>query len=43
MKKTIIALSAFMLAAPVFAANTMTHATDETVQQAHEGADTAKG
>lgn len=40
MKKTIIALSALMLAAPVFAATT--HATDETVAEAHKGADTAK-
>ncbi|KGQ13620.1 Curved DNA-binding protein [Beauveria bassiana D1-5] len=41
MKKTIIALSAILLAAPVFAATT-THATDETVAAAHEGANTAK-
>ncbi len=40
MKKTIIALSALMLAAPVFAATT--HATDKTVAEAHKGADTAK-
>ena len=41
MKKTIVALSALFLAAPVFA-NTMTHATDETVAEAHKGANTAK-
>lgn len=41
MKKTIIALSAILLAAPVFAATT-THATDDTVAAAHEGANTAK-
>lgn len=40
MKKTIIALSALLLAAPVFAATT--HATDETVAKAHENANTAK-
>lgn len=40
MKKTIIALSAFLLAAPVFAATT--HATDEDVANAHKNANTAK-
>ncbi|WP_205959339.1 hypothetical protein [Pantoea stewartii] len=38
MKKAIIALSAVLLASPVFAATT----TDETVAEAHKGADTAK-
>lgn len=38
MKKTIIALSALLLTAPVFAAST----TDEGVAAAHKGADTAK-
>ncbi|MHA6310534.1 MULTISPECIES: hypothetical protein [Pantoea] len=38
MKKTIIALSAILLASPVFAATT----TDNTVAEAHKGADTAK-
>ena len=38
MKKTIIALSALLLASPVFAATT----TDNTVAEAHKGADTAK-
>ena len=41
MNKTIIALSTLLLTAPVFA-NTMTHATDETVAEAHKNADTAK-
>ncbi|AFJ46159.1 hypothetical protein EBL_c10490 [Shimwellia blattae DSM 4481 = NBRC 105725] len=41
MNKTIIALSTFLLTAPVFA-NTVSHATDETVAQAHKTADTAK-
>lgn len=41
MKKTIIALSALLIAAPVLAATT-THASDETVAQARKGADTAK-
>lgn len=41
MKKTIIALSALLIAAPVFAATT-THASDETVAQARQGADNAK-
>jgi len=40
MKKTIIALSALLLAAPVFAATT--HATDDDVAKAHENANTAK-
>lgn len=39
MKKTIIALSAFLLASSAFAA---THATDETVANAQAGANTAK-
>ncbi len=43
MKKTILALSALLLASPVFAATTtMGSATDETVAQANKGADTAK-
>ena len=37
MKKAMIALSAILVAAPVFAATT-THATDDTVAAAHEGA-----
>ncbi|WP_067709605.1 MULTISPECIES: hypothetical protein [unclassified Erwinia] len=40
MKKTIIALSALLLASPVFAATT--HATDDTVAAADQNADTAK-
>ena len=40
MKKTMIALSALLLASPVFAATT--HATDDTVAAAHENANTAK-
>jgi len=40
MKKAIIALSAILVAAPVFAATT--HATDDTVAAAHEQANTAK-
>ncbi|MEN3752294.1 hypothetical protein [Mangrovibacter yixingensis] len=40
MKKTVMVLSALLLASPVFAATT--HATDETVATAHEGANTAK-
>ncbi|PIJ49143.1 hypothetical protein BL250_17290 [Erwinia sp. OLTSP20] len=40
MKKTVMTLSALLLAAPVFAATT--HATDDTVAAAHEGANTAK-
>jgi len=40
MKKTTIALSALLLASPVFAATT--HATDETVAAAQENANTAK-
>lgn len=40
MKKTMMALSALLLASPVFAATT--HATDETVAAAQAGADTAK-
>lgn len=43
MKKTILALSALLLASPVFAATTTTSsATDDTVAQANKGADTAK-
>jgi hypothetical protein len=38
MKKTIIALTAVLLASPVFAATT----TDNSVAEAHKGADTAK-
>lgn len=41
MKNTIIALSALLLASPVFA-NTVNQATDATVLEAHKGADTAK-
>ncbi len=40
MKKTIIAVSAFLLASSAFAATT--HATDETVANAQAGANTAK-
>ena len=40
MKKTTIALSALLLASPVFAATT--HATDETVAEAQAHANTAK-
>ncbi|WP_434587028.1 hypothetical protein ACMYSP_06370 [Klebsiella sp. R390] len=40
MKKAMIALSAILVAAPVFAATT--HATDDTVATAHEQANTAK-
>ncbi|UBX45913.1 hypothetical protein LD024_05980 [Citrobacter werkmanii] len=40
MKKTIIALSAILLASPVIA--TTTHATDNDVAAAHENANTAK-
>ncbi len=40
MNKTTIALSALLLASPVFAATT--HATDDTVAAAHENANTAK-
>ena len=40
MKKTMIALSALLLASPVFAATT--HATDNDVAAAHESANTAK-
>lgn len=40
MKTTIIALSALLLASPVFAATT--HATDETVAAAQANANTAK-
>ena len=40
MKKAMIALSAILVAAPVFAATT--HATDDTVAAAHEQANTAK-
>ncbi|MGE9551117.1 hypothetical protein ACQPT2_07865 [Erwinia amylovora] len=42
MKNVIIALSALLLASPVFAADTASQATDATVLQAHKGADTAK-
>jgi len=42
MKKTILALSALLLASPVFAATTATQATADTVAQANKGADTAK-
>lgn len=46
MKKSIIALSALLLASPVFAAetatDTATHASNEVVAEAHKGADTAK-
>lgn len=41
MKKSIFALSALLLASPVFAATT-TQDSDEVVAQAHKGADTAK-
>ncbi|MGG7908497.1 hypothetical protein PGN96_01430 [Klebsiella aerogenes] len=41
MKKEMIALSAILVASPVFAATT-THATDDTVAAAHENANTAK-
>ena len=41
MKKAMIALSAILVAAPLFAVTT-THATDDTVAAAHEGANTAK-
>lgn len=41
MKKTIIALSAVLLASPVFAATT-THATDDTVAAANANANEAK-
>ncbi len=40
MKKSVIALSALLLASPVFAADT--HATDAAVAEASKGADTAK-
>ncbi|MBM3073318.1 hypothetical protein HV346_17155 [Enterobacter sp. RHBSTW-00994] len=40
MKTTMIALSALLLASPVFA--TTTHATDDTVAAANENANTAK-
>ncbi len=40
MKKTIIAVSAFLLASSAFAATT--HATDDTVANAQAGANTAK-
>ncbi len=40
MKKTIIALSAILLASPVFAATT--HATDDTVAAANANANEAK-
>lgn len=46
MKKSIIALSALLLASPVFAAETATdtaaHASNEVVAEANKGADTAK-
>ena len=41
MKKAMIALSAILVASPVFAATT-THATDDTVAAAHENANTTK-
>ncbi|HBQ1808508.1 TPA: hypothetical protein L7M31_002908 [Klebsiella aerogenes] len=41
MKKAMIALSAILVASPVFAATT-THTTDDTVAAAHENANTAK-
>jgi len=41
MKKAMIALSAILVASPVFAVTT-THATDDTVAAAHENANTAK-
>lgn len=41
MKKAMIALSAILVAAPVFAATT-THIGRDTVAAAHEGANTAK-
>ena len=41
MKKAMIALSAILVASPVFAATT-THATDDTVAAGHENANTAK-
>ncbi|NPD48708.1 hypothetical protein HPS26_02100 [Klebsiella aerogenes] len=41
MKKAMIALSAILVASPVFAATT-THANDDTVAAAHENANTAK-
>ncbi|WP_252145782.1 hypothetical protein [Yokenella regensburgei] len=41
MKTTMIALSALLMASPVFAATT-THATDDTVAAANAGANTAK-
>ena len=41
MKKAMIALSAILVASPVFAATT-TPATDDTVAAAHENANTAK-
>lgn len=40
MKKTMMALSALLLASPVFAATT--HVTDDAVADAHKGANTAK-
>lgn len=40
-EKAMIALSAILVASPVFAATT-THATDDTVAAAHENANTAK-
>jgi len=42
MKKAIFALSAILLASPVFADDATTHASNEVVAKAHEGADTAK-
>ncbi len=44
MKKTMMALSVLLLASPVFAATThsTTHATDETVAEAHKNANTAE-
>lgn len=42
MKKTAIALSLLFVATGAMAQGEMQHATDETVQAAHAGADTAK-
>lgn len=42
MKKTIIAMSLLFVATGAMAQGEMQHATDETVQAAHAGADTAK-
>lgn len=42
MKKTVIAMSLLMVSAGALAQGEIQHATDETVQAAHAGADTAK-